>query len=430
MERRAFLRGAGTTLLLPWLPSALPARAAVAGPARRLVYWFVPNGLMPDTIRPTIVGPNYDLSAVLEPIAALQARVTVVNGLENRSSGSETYSTHEQCTASLLTDHLVENAFSGSLDADVSVDQYAARVAGTTTPFSSLVLGTDEPSISGGSNSEIYDSTISWAGPQTPVAPIISPRGLFDRMFAGTDPLATAEEIDRRARLRTSVLDAVAERTTALSSRLDATDRAKLDQFATGVRELELRIDQLGTMECPQPAEPEEGLDFAARVTAMNDLMVLALQCDHTRFVSYMLGPSSSYTSYSFIGVTADSHTLSHGWATSASQRADLTRIQNWQVAQWTDLCTKLAAVPEDGGDLLSNTMVMLITEFGDSNLHIGHPVPMLVAGGEAGGIAQGQHRLYTNRPHVDLLAANLEFAGVASGGFGRYLTEPLDLSS
>jgi hypothetical protein len=161
----------------------------------------------------------------------------------------------------------------------------------------------------------------------------------------------------------------------------------------------------------------------------MNDLMVLALQCDHTRFVTFMLGPTTAYTSYSFLGVSTDHHSLSHGWAYSDSQRTDMLRVQNWQVGQFADLCAKLAAVPEGEGDLLSNTMVTLVSEFGDSNQHIGYPMALLMAGGEAGGVAQGQHRVYSDRPHVDLLAAELEFAGVDSTGFGQNLTTPLDLS-
>lgn len=430
MDRRAFLRGAGTTLFLPWLPSAVPARAAVNPPAKRLVYWFFPNGLLLDEMRPEVVGPGYELTQVLEGLAPVHDRVTVINGLENRASGSASYSTHEQCLAGLLTDKLVDNPYSGRLEADISVDQYAARVAGGSTPFSSLVLAMDEPSLAGAGNTEIYYETLSWAGAQTPVAPITSPRSLFDRLFAGTDPTATAEELERRTRLRKSVLDAVLDRTKALETRLDAEDRSRLDQFTTGVRDLELRIEQLGNVVCPQPQVPGQDLTFEQTVDAFHDLVVLSLQCDHTRFATFALGPTTAYTTYSFLGVPTDHHTLSHSWPYSNTDRGHMLRIQQWATTRWGDLAAKLAAVPEDGGDLLSNTMLMLVSEFGDSNLHLGYPLGMLLAGGESGGVVQGQHRVYQRRPHVDVLAANLEFAGVDSAGFGQNLTEPIDLST
>lgn len=430
MDRRAFIRGAGTTLLLPWLPSALPARAATSGPARRLVYWFLPNGLIPEETSPSTEGADYDLPPVLAELAPVKHRVSVMSGLVNVGTQDGVYSTHEECMASLLSDEKVDYPLGRGIEAGSTVDQYAAKVAGQATPFSSLVLGTNELDIGNGAFSSVYYRTLSWGGPGKPISPITNPRVLFERMFAGTDATATAKEIALRRELRKSVLDAVGERTARLQSRLDAADRAKLDQFATGVRELELRIDQLAERVCPQPDAPAPNIGFPDAVDAMHDLLVLAIQCDQTRFATFALGPTVSTRSYPFLGVASDHHSLSHGWVYSVEDRADILRIQGWAIGRWGDLAAKLAAISDGEGDLLSNTMLLLVTEFGDSNAHVATPLPMLVAGGEAGGAVQGRHRVYQDRPHVDLLATTLEFAGVDSTGFGRHQTGPIDLST
>jgi hypothetical protein len=396
------------------------------------VYWFLPNGLLPDKTRPTTEGADYDLPPVLSELAPVKDRVSVITGLENRAARApgSAYSSHERAMMSVLTDEYLDTGFLEELKGGLSVDQYAARIIGQATPFKSLVLGTPETSLAGIGNLGIYYSTLSWAGPKQPIPPIASPRSLFERMFAGSDPTVTAQELALRKELRKSVLDAVRERTTRLESRLDAGDRAKLDQFTTGVRELELRIDQLAEASCPPIDTPPANLDLPEMVTAFHDLLVLALQCDQTRVASFMLGPTVSTMSYPFLGVSSDHHSLSHGFRYSETDLADLLRIQGWAIGQWGSLAAKLAAIPEDGGDMLSNTMMMLVTEFADSNDHVASPQSVLVAGGEAGGVVQGRHRVYEGRPHVDLLAATLEFAGVDSTGFGTNQTGPIDLSA
>lgn len=432
MNRRLFLRGAASTLWLPLLPSVLPREARAAAPAdpRRLVFLFVPNGLLHDYVTPTTLGAGYPLPTMLSPLAPLQDRVTVVSGLENRASVEPSgYGTHEGCLSSLLSDHTLGDAYNGSLDGGITVDQAAAAAIGAGTPFPSLQLATGEPSISAFGNLGIYYSTLSWAGPQSPVAPLIDPKTTFDRMFAGTDPAATEAEIERRDTMRRSVLDAVLERTQRLQSRVNAEDRAKLDQFTTGVRELELRVQALAELECPVPEEPVSSPGFAQKVEAFLDLMVVALQCDYTRVLTFMGGPSTAMTSFPFLGISADHHTLSHDQAYSDPRRAELLAIQQWYVQQYATLCDKLAQVPTADGDLLGSSLVSLVTEFADSNLHTAQPMTFLLAGGEKGGVLQGRHRLYGGLPHGNLLRSMLDFVGADSSSFGQHATGSLDLS-
>jgi hypothetical protein len=412
------------------LPSALP-RAAWAAPAatpRRALWWFVPNGLVRDYVVPQQTGADFDLPLSLAALESLRTRISVLSAFENRAT--DNYDAHEQATPTLLADNYVSNTFSGPLDVGITVDQFAAQQIGSATPFGSLQLGTDEPYISGGGNIDVLYRTISWSGPATPIASLDDPRTVFNRMFAGSDLELTEKEIETRRTLRKSLLDSVLDRTKALEARLNPADKIKLDQFTTGVRDLEVRIEQLAGLTCPTPAEPSASPGFQEKVSLMTDLMVTALQCDHTRLVTFMAGASTATTVYSWLGHGIDHHSLSHNWAYDNGDANRLKEVYAWQVEQYVDLCTKLAAVPTEDGDLLSSTAVVLMSEFGESNLHQAEPLTFLLAGGEAGGIAQGQHRQFRNTPHSNLWISVLEFLGCDPSGFGTTSTGPLDLSS
>jgi len=430
VSRRLFLRGSSATLWLPFLPSALPRSAWAAAPAdpRRLLFWFVPNGMLAENFTPTILGPQYDLPFTLEPILPIQSRVTVVSGIENRAS-TPGAGTHESCMVGLMSDHSLD-AFSAELDGGVTIDQFAAQALGPVTPFPSMQLGLDEPWIEGGGNLNTYYTTLSWANGQTPLAQLSNPKTVFDRMFAGSDPNLTEEDVARRAELRKSLLDSVADRTAALQTKLSSEDRIKLDQFTTGVRELELRIDALSALQCPTPDEPPSSVGFVEGITVMTELMVVALQCDYTRILTFATGASTSQTVYDFLpGITEPHHYLSHNQSTQTDSKNALLTMMNWQTSMWTTLCQKLAEVQETSGDLLSNTLVTMISEFGDSALHIAYPMVAVVAGGESGGVLQGQHRHYGAAPHSNLWWAELEYMGVDPTGFGENATGMLDLT-
>ena len=216
---------------------------------------------------------------------------------------------------------------------------------------------------------------------------------LFDRMFAGTDAEATASEVAKRGALRTSVLDTVVDRIDALHRRLDAADRAKLDQYATAVRELENRIAALSDLACEVPTAPLANLPLADRIAAATDLLVVALQCDFTRVATFMAGPTSALTTFPDLGSTKAHHTLSHDYLYRSEDADAFRQIQRWQIEQWGTFVAKLAAASDGEGDLLSSTLTALVTEFGEPSAHHAAPLPALIAGGEAGGVVQGAHR-------------------------------------
>jgi len=430
-SRRTLLRSGAATLFLPFLPSALPssARAATGASPKRLLFWFVPNGILYDHFRPATEGTDYELTRVLEPIAPLKHRMTPLSGILNGITEASGFGTHEQSLASLLTDVDIDR--NGNLDASNSLDQFLAGSLGNPTPFPSMQLGSGEPYINSVGSLDTYYSTISWASASSPLANLVSPKVLFDRMFAGADSALTAAEQAKRDQLRTSVLDVVLERSNQLASRLSAADKRKLDQYQTGVRELEVRIQQLQDLQCARPLEPGSNLDMPETVSQMSDLMALAFECDLTRIITWMAGATTAESVYDFLGISTTHHNLSHDWAFDDASRQELLTIQAWQMEMFTALAQKLADRSDGaGGDLLQHTAMVLCTEFGDSNLHDATPLPFVVAGGEASGWVQGKHRATGGAPHSNLLLTLADHMGVDASDWARTATGPADLSS
>ncbi|MBX2801949.1 MAG: DUF1552 domain-containing protein [Myxococcales bacterium] len=424
MNRRLFLRSAAATLWLPMLPSALP-RAAWGAPSndqpKRLLFWFVPNGFMEWSITPP-VEPFYQ--SVVDAIEPMRDRISQVSGLKNYAIAD--YASHEAGTSCLLTDVPIGGR-SGALSAGISVDQVAAESQSLAMPARSLQLGLDEPGILTGGTSQIYTEHISWAANSTPLPRITSPRRLFQRIYAGSDPVATAEN----DALRLSILDAVLDRSKDLEKKLGVDDKRKLDQYNTSVREMERRLnalDEVGPL-CPEPGPPPVEREFHKAYRAMADLTVLAMQCDYTRIVSFMSGPSATYTVYRHLGHTQDHHTLSHS-SDGSEGRRQFAEIHAWHVQQMVATMQLLADIPEGDGDMLDNTVMTLVSEFGDPNRHGSNAMTFLMGGGEGGGIRQGRHIQNNQMPHSNYYRALLEFMGSPDASrFGPNATGTLRLT-
>jgi hypothetical protein len=423
------LRGAGATLFLPFLPSALPRAAWAASPAPapiRLVVCVMPNGIYTPAWEPLSTGPDYELLGITLPVASLQSRFTILSGAQNRSL-EETIDNHDQAMGSLLTDYPIEG-IGGAPDNGISVDQVAADAFGAFTPFRSMQLGVDNGNSIGG-----YNDNVSWGNGDTPYEPILDPRTAFSRMFGIKDGMSD-EEVAARKGIRTSILDRVMDRTTSLRVHLAAADAQKLDQYETAVRELELQIERLENIECAPPVEPGSNPGFAEATQIMYDLMHKAFECDLTRYITFMQGPSASNQSYTHIGISTSDHSLSHLAWYDDNGRKDRVAMQAWQMEMFTSFMQKLADTTDsDGNDVLSNTICVFTGEFGDANSHQAYGtygVPLGIGGGENAGIVQGQHRFIGEQSHANVLLGLLQLLGVDQPAFGTHGTVPLDLTT
>lgn len=436
LSRRTFLGGAGAAIALPWLEAMLPGVRRMARAAgdderpRRLLFYFVPNGIHMPAWTPTADGPGFDLPPILAALEPVRSRVSIISGLGNRPAIVPVAGDHARGTGSFLTCVTPTKSDGADIFNSISVDQVAARAKGADTPYPSLQVGTTTGTNVGTCDSGYacaYSRNISWAGPSTPLPKLSSPRVLFDRLFAGADPGATLEERERRTRLRKSVLDYGRQDAKRLQTRLGSSDRAKLDEYLTSVRALENLIDSLtGGPVCEAPPRPGSDLEFPALVKAMHELMVVAMQCDQTRIISFMLGDGGSNRSFPFIDVKGAHHSISHH-QNDPQNLADIEAINTWEVAQLANLLERMDSIQEVGGSMLDNSLVFWSSEIEDGNAHRHTNLPVLLAGSAGGRFHAGSHvRLAEERPLADLYIAMLEAFGVSVESFGSDGTHAL----
>jgi hypothetical protein len=425
------LGGASATLALPFLESALPrsARAQAAPPLRFLGY-YVPCGFRMAHWTPQATGAGYDLPLILEPLAAVQQHVSVLSRIANRPARPDGAGDHASGTGAFLTCAHPRKTEGADIENGISLDQHMAEALGGETTLKSLQLGIDGGGSAGGCDSGYscaYARNVSWSGPQTPLPKLTDPAIVFDRLFAGFDTQATMEEVARRQRQSASLLDYVLGDAMRLSGKLGVSDRAKLDEYMTGVRELEMRI--MGGSDgpsCDPGMRPSEDLGYQEHVVLMSDLMVLAMQCDVTRFTTFMLGNAGSNRSYDFLGVTGGHHELSHHGGDAGKNDA-LTTIGTWEVQQLAYLLDKMSKVDEGGESLLDHSVVFFSSEIEDGDSHSHFNMPILLAGKGGGAFTPGRHLVFEDEPSVgNLFVSILQAFGMGDSAFGDDGTEPL----
>jgi len=430
-SRRALLGGAGATLALPFLESAIPRNArAQAAPPLRFLGYYVPCGFRMQHWTPSTQGADYDLPLILEPIAGVQSEISVISRLANRPARPDGPGDHASGTGAFLTCAHPRKTEGADIENGISLDQHLANALGDETALRSLQLGIDGGNSAGGCDSGYscaYARNVSWSGPSTPLPKLTDPAIVFDRLFAGLDNQASAEELARRQRQSTSLLDYVLGDATALSARLGMSDRAKLDEYMSGVRELEMRIMGGGSgASCDPGMRPSIDIGYEDHVKVMSDLMVLAMQCDVTRFTTFMLGNAGSNRSYDFLGVTGGHHEISHH-AQDPGKLDSLTTIGTWEVDQFAYLIDRMRMVDEGGESLLDHSVVFFSSEIEDGDSHSHMNMPILLAGKGGGAFTPGRHVMFEDEPSVGNLFVSIAQAfGMSDSAFGDDGMSPL----
>lgn len=438
LGRRTFLGGAGVALALPFLPSLVrePLRAGAQGEVceapRRFVGIFAPNGMHMPLWTPRTTGRDYELSNILSPLRDVKDDVLVLSGLANYPGRPDGEGVHSSATGAFMT-CAHANKSATALRTGISADQIVAQAYGDCTKLPSLQLGMREPQNTGDCDNGYgcaYKHYISWSTPTTPLPQIVTPRAVFDRLFAGFDPNATVEEIMRRKTQRTSILDAVREDIARVERRVGTRDGEKLDEYLTGVRALERRIERedAGQPVCELPEPPSmDTYPVDERLDLMMEMIVLAFRCDITRVASLVFGYSTINRQYPFIGVNRDHHTLSHH-QNDPDNISKLVTIERWEIAQYAKLVQRLRDAEDfDGNPILRNTAVFLSSEIGDGNQHTHDNLPVLVAGQAGGVLDTGRHIRYDgNPPTANLFISIFQALGIDIDRFGDDGTGPL----
>jgi hypothetical protein len=434
ISRRRFLKGMGTAIGLPVLEAMAPsiARAQTMGmtPPLRMLSFYVPNGIVMNQWTPNQNGANFDLPPILQPLSLVQDDVLVLTGIQNNPARPDGPGDHASGTGSFLTAAHPFKTEGRDIQNGISMDQVAAAAIGAQTSFPSLQLGSEGGSSVGNCDSGYscaYARNISWSSPTTPLPKETSPQAVFDRLFGSFDAAEDQAARTRRKLYKQSILDFVREDANQLHAKLGKTDKQKIDEYLTSLREVELRIQSMEPPEmCTPEPRPAQGGDVRNHVQAMCDLMVMAFQCDLTRVITYMLGNAGSNRTYNFLGIGSGHHQISHHQNNQANLD-QLTIIDTWEIEQLAYLLGKMKAVSEGDATLLDNSMVFFSSEIEDGNRHRHSNLPIILAGKGGGAIRSGRHVRYSNSPPIaNLFTSMLQTLGLDQTSFGLEGTGPI----
>lgn len=428
LPRRTFLKGLGAAMALPYLEGMAPANAAGASgtPPVRAAFVFFPNGAIQPAWKPEQAGADYKMSETLKPLEAFRDDLSVITGLaqDNGRAKGDGPGDHARCAASYLTGAHPVKTSAANIKVGVSVDQVAAEQIGKLTRLPSLEIGIERGRNAGNCDSGYscaYSSNVSWKTPTTPVAKEINPRAVFERLFGSA---RDAKDRKKRNKFRKSILDLVAADAKRLKQTLGTTDRAKLDEYFTSVREIEQRISR-SEKDAEQRRPKNFKLpnrtprDLTEHVRLMYDLLVLAFQTDTTRISTYMLGNAGSNRTYPMIGVNSGWHGISHH-RDDAAKVAQLKKIDKWHVEQFTSFLSKLKGISEGEGTLLDNCLIMYGSGLSDGNRHWHHDLPVVLAGKGGHTVKTGQHfKFEKERPLNDLFLSLLDRVGARVESIG-----------
>ena len=414
LSRRSFLRGAGVALGLPLLDAMTPAFARAETPAavpRRFFAICNNLGVLPGKFfpAPDQKGRGYKLSPYLEELAAHRDDFTVFSGVWHPDVDGG---------------HPADNCFltaaphpgSGGFRNTISLDQYAAEHIGNQTRFPSLTLGV---------NVQQGQRSLSWTSGGVLIPSEEKASEVFKRLFLGGSPEDVQAQL-RRLALGQSVMDSVADQTRRLQRNLGPRDRERLDQYFTGVRDLEQRLEQAAewerkprpVVEEKPPVDPADARDYLEKVRLMFDMARLAFETDSTRLVALLLdGVNSPAIRVGNETFSDGYHAISHH-GRSAEKLRLLELVDRAHMRLLDRLFADLKARREGSESLFDRTMVLFGTNLGDANAHVTTNLPTLFAGG---GFRHGQHLAFDrerNYPLVNLFVNVLQRLGIETDKF------------
>ncbi len=440
-NRRQFLRGLGACVALPVFESALRpvAQAAVApvagaglavtptGAPLRLAFVYFPNGAHQDYWWPAAEGRDFPLSRTLQPLAPVRKSIQVLGGLDhkNATAGNDGAGDHARANATFLTGARARKTDSTDIQVGISVDQVVAQRVGHLTRFSSLELSCDAVRKSGRCDSGYscaYQYNLSWASPSTPMAPESNPRLVFERLFGSGSPGERQENFRLRQATQKSLLDFVTDDARSLQRQLGRSDQQKLDEYLTGVREIEQRIqrtEQFGKL--PNPAmDTPAGIpaNYGDHMDVMYDLLAMAFETDSTRVSTLLLAGDGSNRAYPQIGIPEGHHYCSHH-RNDSELMEKIGKIDLYYMEHFARFLQKLDAKKDvDGRTLLQNSMIVYGSGNSDGNRHTHHNLPIVLAGGGGGTLSAGQYKRLGGEPMSNLFLSLTDRMGV--GGVAR----------
>lgn len=408
LPRRTLLRGLGVGLGLPLLDAMVPAVVrGGSGPdavPRRMLGICNNLGLLSGNFFPTTAGRAYEPSPYLQTLAAHRDAFTVFSGVWHPDVDGG-----HPADVCFLT--AAPHPGSGGFRNTISLDQLIAEEIGHLTRFPALTLGVN---IKEGLRS------LSWTGGGVLIPCEEKAAEVYRQLFLQGSDAEVARQM-RRLEIGQSIMDTVAGQARTLERSLGPRDRERLDQYLTGVRELEQRLEKSREWErLPKPkpnrdmpTDPSDPGQYFEKVRLMYDMAALAFESDSTRAITLMLDSVNTPTvDLEDHEITDGYHNLSHHGKNEAKLE-QLTAIDQWHMRLLGELFTRLKSTAEDDQTLLDRTMVVYGSNLGNAHTHVTTNLPVLLAGG---GFRHGQHLAFdttNNYPLPNLFVSMLQRMGL-----------------
>jgi len=413
LDRRIFLRGAGTCLALPWLEAMLP-RCAAAGntpnSVPRMGMFYFGTGMNMRQFYPEGLGADAKMSRILKPLEKHRGRFTVLSGTSLDHGGG-----HDGA-------YPFATSIARGEKQTISPDQLAAELHGKHTRFPSLQLSVKRGT---GFGSQAL-ATISWNRQGIPLAAENDPLTIFNNLFRPNNERQRSQQ-DNEFRQRGSVLDAILSDARRLQGRLGQSDRQQLDQYFNSIREVENTLRrEIDWADRPKPTPDLKGYGDYEKAVApegngkfvydtyaklMYDLIALAFQTDSTRVVSYVVRTELAGGVYPEFGVSRGYHELTHH-GNDPKNLEELAKVDTIYMQHWSYFLDRLAAIREGDSTLLDSTVLGF-----SSGMGIGHSkdtLPTMLSGGSALGIRHQTHlQLHDNTPLASVWRTMVERMGV-----------------
>ncbi|MEP6963523.1 MAG: DUF1552 domain-containing protein [Acidobacteriota bacterium] len=423
------LRGMGVTVALPWMESLAWGAAGDEFP-KRFGVLFMGNGVNEDHWDSTGSGVEMKLSRTLQPLETLKHKINVIHGLfHERAMG---HGIHPAQTGCMLSGAVIQKG--AIVRAGITIDQVLANQIGQETAQPSIVLACEQ-AMTGfheTNYSLAYSSHLSWQSPESPVPNELYPSLAWDSLF------------ENRGSLRhLSILDRAKDEAAALGKTMSSTDKAKLDEYLTSLREVEKRVEAmrqtkdkaddaakqknrpLFTMDRPANGLPE---DLREHARLMCDIIAIAFQTDKTRIATLILARDLGALYYPFLNVSDGHHAASH-----ANNSDGYERIANFHLSQLAYLAKRLDAMPEGDGTVLDHSCLMWLSNLWIGRKHDNSRLPLVLAGGLGGTLQTGRTLNYVaagdeNRRMSSLFLSLMDRMGVKLDQFGDGVTRLQDL--
>ena len=372
-------------------------------------------------------GSEMELGKSLEPMTALKHKMNFITGLFNENATD--VGIHPGQTGNILSGAPLKKG--SELRGDISMDQVLANQFQNETVVPSLVLGCEQP-VTGYHETNFsmaYSSHISWQNKTSPVPMEVYPSLAFDSLFN-----------NQGTRRNESVLDRVREDAAALSRKVSATDKAKLDEYLNSVREVEKRAASMraardkaqqrakdrGNLLAMMP-RPDDGLpeDIRDHMRLMCDIVAIGFQTDKTRVATLLLNRDLSGLFYPFLNVQSTHHSASHNDLSD-----EYERISRYYCSQYAYLAKRLDAMTEGDSTVLDHSCLLFISSMWSGNAHDSSKVPVVLTGGLGGTLQTGRVLNYTDEHDDDrklcsMYLSIMDRMGVQQERFGD-ATRPL----